>query len=362
MMEKHGRKLKKKFKIMLVIVAILLIGIATLLGTFCYFKSPVSNDKKEVSVVIESGSTISDIATLLKKEGLIKNEAFFKLYVKLKNVSNVYAAKYYFSPSYNLDKIINTLKISITFKEGINIRNIAKLIKENTSNSEEDVYKILKDEKYLNSIIEKYWFLDKTELEALIKEAEGYDEEEYTPSTWNGLEEALDAAKEVMANENATEAEVEKAVNDLQEAINALTKKADKGFLEELIDEVEGYNEEDFKNIASVFYNRLKTGIPLESCVTSYYGVKKDMTDELLQKDINAENPYNTRGNNPVKMPIGPISMPGDKALDATFNPIETSYYFFVSDKNNKLYFTKTLNEHEKIIKKLQNEGLWLEW
>ena len=124
----------------------------------------------------------------------------------------------------------------------------------------------------------------------------------------------------------------------------------------------EGYNEEDFKNIASVFYNRLKTGIPLESCVTSYYGVKKDMTDELLQKDINAENPYNTRGNNPVKMPIGPISMPGEKALDATFNPIETSYYFFVSDKNNKLYFTKTLNEHEKIIKKLQNEGLWLEW
>lgn len=103
-MEKHGRKLKKKFKIMLVIVAILLIGIATLLGTFCYFKSPVSNDKKEVSVVIESGSTISDIATLLKKEGLIKNEAFFKLYVKLKNVSNVYAAKYYFSPSYNLVK------------------------------------------------------------------------------------------------------------------------------------------------------------------------------------------------------------------------------------------------------------------
>lgn len=46
-MEKHGRKLKKKFKIMLVIVAILLIGIATLLGTFCYFKSPVSNDKKK---------------------------------------------------------------------------------------------------------------------------------------------------------------------------------------------------------------------------------------------------------------------------------------------------------------------------
>jgi hypothetical protein len=60
----------------------------------------------------------------------------------------------------NLDEIINTLneggynenEISITFKEGINMRGIAKLIKENTSNSEDDVYKKLKDEKYLAKI------------------------------------------------------------------------------------------------------------------------------------------------------------------------------------------------------------------
>ena len=351
-MEKHGRKLKKKFKIMLVIVAILLIGIATLLGTFCYFKSPVSNDKKEVSVVIESGSTISDIATLLKKEGLIKNEAFFKLYVKLKNVSNVYAAKYYFSPSMNLDKIINTLKkggvneneISITFKEGINIRNIAKLIKENTSNSEEDVYKTLKDEKYLNSIIEKYWFLtNDIKNSKIYYSLEGY----LFPDTYRFNNK--DVSVEEIFNKMLDQ--IEKSKYSIHELMTLAS-----------VVQSEGYNEEDFKNIASVFYNRLKTGIPLESCVTSYYGVKKDMTDELLQKDINAENPYNTRGNNPVKMPIGPISMPGTTALDATFNPIETSYYFFVSDKNNKLYFTKTLNEHEKIIKKLQNEGLWLEW
>ena len=37
-------------------------------------------------------------------------------------------------------------------------------------------------------------------------------------------------------------------------------------------------------------------------------------------------------------------------------------YYFFVSDSNNKLYFTKTIDEHERMITKLQNEGLWLEW
>ena len=362
-MEKQGRKLKKKFKIILVLVAILLIGIATLLGTYCYFKSPVSNDKKEVSIVIENGSTISDIATLLKKEGLIKNENFFKLYVKLKKVSNVYAAKYYFSPSMNLDEIINTLneggynenEISITFKEGINMRGIAKLIKENTSNSEDDVYKTLKDEKYLNSIIEKYWFLtDDIKNSKIYYSLEGY----LFPDTYRFN------SKDVTVEEifNKMLDQMEKELNKYKKQIENSKYSVHKLITLASITQSEGYNEDDFKNIASVFYNRLKTGMALGSCITSYYGVKKDMTDELLQKDIDASNPYNTRGNNPVSFPVGPISMPGAKALDATLDPIETSYYFFVSDKNNKLYFTKTLNEHERMITKLQNEGLWLEW
>lgn len=362
-MEKQGRKLKKKFKIILVLVAILLIGIATLLGTYCYFKSPVSNDKKEVSIVIENGSTISDIAALLKKEGLIKDENFFKLYVKLKKVSNVYAAKYYFSPSMNLDEIINTLneggynenEISITFKEGINMRGIAKLIKENTSNSEDDVYKKLKDEKYLNSAIEKYWFLtDDIKNSKIYYSLEGY----LFPDTYRFN------SKDVTVEEifNKMLDQMEKELNKYKKQIENSKYSVHELMTLASITQSEGYNEDDFKNISSVFYNRLKTGMALGSCVTSYYGVKKDMTDELLQKDIDASNPYNTRGNNPVSFPVGPISMPGAKALDATLDPIETSYYFFVSDKNNKLYFTKTLNEHEKIIKKLQNEGLWLEW
>lgn len=362
-MEKQGRKLKKKFKIILVLVAILLIGIATLLGTYCYFKSPVSNDKKEVSIVIENGSTISDIAALLKKEGLIKDENFFKLYVKLKKVSNVYAAKYYFSPSMNLDEIINTLneggynenEISITFKEGINMRGIAKLIKENTSNSEDDVYKKLKDEKYLNSAIEKYWFLtDDIKNSKIYYSLEGY----LFPDTYRFN------SKDVTVEEifNKMLDQMEKELNKYKKQIENSKYSVHELITLASITQSEGYNEDDFKNIASVFYNRLKTGMALGSCVTSYYGVKKDMTDELLQKDIDTSNPYNTRGNNPVSFPVGPISMPGAKALDATLDPIETSYYFFVSDKNNKLYFTKTLNEHERMITKLQNEGLWLEW
>ena len=60
---------------------------------------------------------------------------------------------------------------------------------------------------------------------------------------------------------------------------------------------------------------------------------------------------------------LNPAKRQGNiKAIKAVIFPIDTNYYFFVSDKNNKLYFTKTNTEHEKMISKLQNEGLWLEW
>ena len=81
-----------------------------------------------------------------------------------------------------------------------------------------------------------------------------------------------------------------------------------------------------------------------------------------FESDIDDDNPYNTRGDNPKLISVGPISNPGKDAIEAVLKPIKTDYYYFVSDKNNKVYFTKTFEEHEKVISKLQDEGLWLEW
>ena len=50
------------------------------------------------------------------------------------------------------------------------------------------------------------------------------------------------------------------------------------------------------------------------------------------------------------------------ESIEAAIYPSKTNYYYFVADKNNKVYFTKTFEEHEKVISKLQDEGLWLEW
>lgn len=356
----------KKFRNIAIIVLVLIIAvIITLSIIFSVNISPVDkNDKTQIEVVIPSGTTKKGVGKILEEKGLIRSSKFFEIYVKLFKVGDIKATKYSLSKNMDLKEIISILEkgnsynpeqVKITFKEGINIRMLASIIEENTSNSADDVINLLNSEKYLDELIEKYWFItEDVKNNKLYYSLEGY----LFPDTYRFN------SKDVTVEEifNKMLDQMEKELNKYKKQIENSKYSIHELMTLASITQSEGYNEDDFKNIASVFYNRLKTGMALGSCVTSYYGVKKDMTDELLQKDIDASNPYNTRGNNPVSFPVGPISMPGAKALDATLDPIETSYYFFVSDKNNKLYFTKTLNEHERMITKLQNEGLWLEW
>ena len=85
---------------------------------------------------------------------------------------------------------------------------------------------------------------------------------------------------------------------------------------------------------------------------------------DLRQKEIQTYNPYNTRGPNMNgKLPIGPICMPSKTSIAAVIDIIKnytpTDELFFVSDKNGKLYTTKTNAEHNALIKELKAKGLW---
>ena len=123
-------------------------------------------------------------------------------------------------------------------------------------------------------------------------------------------------------------------------------------------------NDEDRKNVASVFYNRLEKGISLGSDVTTYYSVKIDMGDrDLYQKEIDSYNPYNTRGPNMEgKLPVGPIASVGKASLEAAIEPSDTDYLFFVADSSGNLYFTKTNSEHVQVINELKNKVKWYEY
>ena len=100
----------------------------------------------------------------------------------------------------------------------------------------------------------------------------------------------------------------------------------------------------------------------LGSDVTTYYAVGKDFSKNLSMKDLNSCNGYNTRGTCVSGLPVGPICSPGLSSIAAAIEPVENEYYYFVADKNKKIYFSKTNDEHINTINRLKNSNLWFEY
>ena len=176
--------------IYLAIIALIFSILFFTYALFCYTLTPVSNNTEIKEVEIKPGG-IQSIANTLYSSKLIKNKLTFVIYVKITGQTNLKSAKYSLSESMGVRKIVkilslgkgeNTNQVTITFKEGWNVRKIAKAIEENTNNSIDDVYNILKDENYLKQLIGKYWFLS----EEILNQEIYYSLEGYLyPNTYN---------------------------------------------------------------------------------------------------------------------------------------------------------------------------------
>ena len=102
--------------------------------------------------------------------------------------------------------------------------------------------------------------------------------------------------------------------------------------------------------VASVIYNRLKIGMPLQMDSTIQYvlGLAGDRKDDLLYKDTEIESPYNTYTN--AGLPAGPICCPGASAIKAALDPADTDYLYFVLDDklDGKMAFSE---DYEDFLK-----------
>ena len=349
----------------LIKVIIGIIVIVACIFVFSYFSGIGAVDKSStepVRVVVEDGMTSSSIVNLLQEKGLLKSKFAAKIYLKLHSVGSLKAGKYDFYKSENFSKMLSHMEkgevagddVKLTIIEGKNVRWIAKKIAENTNNTEDDVYSLLDDEEYIDSIISKYWFItDEIKNEDIYYPLEGY----LFPDTYTFEDKDVDVKTIFETILNHAEKNWEKYQDEIMDKkINIHTVLT----LASLA-ELEGNSKEDRAEIVGVFLNRLDKKMSLGSDVSTYYAFKVDMGErDLTKKELNTENPYNTRGPNMIgKLPIGPICNPSLDAIDATINYKETDNLFFVADKNGKVYFTQTDAEHQKKIKELKNEGLW---
>ena len=355
-----NKSMNKKSTVLMTLLSFCIVIIFVLL----YILSPVSTKGKDVSFIVTDGESLREIAHGLKEEGLIKSEKFFLGYAVLKNAKGIYAAKYELNSNMKLSEIVSILKtggknldeITITFKEGLNMRQIAKVISEETNNSYDDVLKVANDSKYVDTLINKYWFMTKDiKNNQIYYSLEGY----LFPDSYNFYSKSI-SVQEIFDNMiSHTGKKLEKYKNK----INKSGYSTHQIITMASIVELEGIDKNSRKDIAGVFYNRMDNGMNLGSDVTSYYGVKKDLTSDISQSELDSVNAYNTRlSSMGGKLPVGPICNPSIVSIEAALNPSKHDYLYFVADKNGKVYLTKTYETHQKVIADLKDKGLWLEW
>lgn len=359
----------KKKNIIVTVCAIAFILIVFLLvGAYNFACAPV--DKTDETIVpfrVEAGDTYSSLGDKLKEQGLIRSTFCYKIQTKLSRPENLYVGYYPLSPSMNMNEIVSIIANGetyipnakmITFREGLTVPKVAAVIAENTDYTVEDVYKLLSDETYLDSLIAQYWFLtDEIKSPKIYYSLEGYlFPETYEIDTTGPLEDIFATML----------AQTDKILSENKDAImnNPYGYTVHEILTVASIVEQEAAGSDDRSGVAGVFYNRLKAGMALGSDVTTYYGVQVEMSErDLFQSELDQKNAYNTRHSSMAgKLPIGPICNPGEESILAAINPTSHNYYFFVADKNKKTYFTKTNSEHEAIIRRLKDEGLWFDY
>jgi UPF0755 protein len=353
------RKLKKSVKITILVVCLVsVLSLIYFIGT-----GKVNHNNETVTFEVTQGSSYQTLASALKENHLIKSEFFYKLYIKIHRPSSLQAGIYELSSSMNVKQLVNTLQktakaetISLTFKEGINFKDVIDIITQNMDITEDEIIEKITNSDYLDELINQYWFLtDDIKQDGIYYSLEGY----LFPDTYNfNKDSSIEVIFKAMLDNT------EKKLNSYQDQIEQNKYSIHEIMTMASIVELEASNSDDRAGVAGVFYNRLESGWSLGSDVTTYYGAKISLSErDLTVSELNAVNDYNTRSSSLAgKLPISPICMPSIESIAAAISPENHDYYYFVADKNGKTYFNKTSSGHTSTVAKLKSEGLWYEY
>lgn len=338
-------------KIVLIISAIIA-ALVLIVGISMYFYisgalKPVNeNAKKSIKVEFPIGSSLDSISQILEDKGIIKNAKVFKYYAKFKNESAFQAGTYKLTQAMTIDEIIKSLKtgkvyrqpeFTITIPEGFTLDQIAERVAKNTSYSEKEFMNLVTSKKFINDMKKKY---PMTVTKAVDNKNIRYALEGYLyPSTYPFFEEKpkLEEIAEQMV------AMTDEVVGTYSAQLKEKHMSVHKFLTFASLLEREATAKADRETIASVFYNRLDKKMPLQTDPTVLYALGKHKS-RVLYKDLKVDNPYNTYEN--TGLPPGPISNAGKESLEATINPAETDYLYFVADEKGNNHFSKTYNEH----------------
>lgn len=297
-----------------------------------------------VNVYVENGESLYGVIEKMAKSSQINSSFLMKFYIRNKKVNTgIKIGKYVFPSGIKLDDLINCLNkgiydndtVRVTIPEGFDIKHIAKtldekgIIKENefiASCKEYTLPSYIKNDPKRKYELEGYLFPDTYELKKNMKGKEIID---------------------IFLNR------FEYVINDIEKSNNITIEhdKVDSIIIMASIVEKEIKTEDERGKAASVFYNRLKKGMKLQSCATVLYALGYHK-DKLSNNDLKVKSPFNTYI---VKaLPEGPICCPGKSSIIAAIKPDNTNFLYFVSNNDGTHTFTSNYNEFLNVKKKTQ--------
>lgn len=270
-------------------------------------------------VIINKGNGSSAVASKLKRAGVIDKAWLFKLVARFMGLDKkIKAGEYIFEANTSMYDVLiklangDVIYRKLTLAEGLTTAQMLQII----DNEEFLSGEITVDVKDGELLPETYSFMYGDTKDSIIIQAK----------------EAMISALETAWSNRSSKLPI-KNIDDLLTLASIIEK-------ETAVDD-------ERRLVASVFVNRLKKGMKLQTDPTVIYALtlgKKDLGRSLKKKDLQVDSPYNTYKY--YGLPPSPICNPGRLSLEAAANPEKTSYLYFVANGKGGHNFSKSLKEH----------------
>ena len=344
----------------------LLVGLTTLLvvaglltsgwnAVYGKFLAPTDlQDATAVPFTVESGQSLTRVATNLEEAGLIRSKTVFKYYCDFAGMGQkIQSGNYQLNKTMTMQEIAeqltrgdgNPLVRNITLIPGWTIEDFAdKLAQDGVLQSKDEFLQLCRT----GEAFQDYYYIADVLATKNASQRKYVLEGYLAPNTYEVYTDASaeDIIRKLLSQtERAFPADAQEQAAEMGYTMDQIITLAS-------LIEKEAKNA-DFAKVSAVFHNRLKQGMKLQSDVTIHYftGVRKMA---LTDSDLAISSPYNTYQN--TGLPLGPVCNPSAEAISAALYPdaayvAENYLYFCAKDpESGELYFSRTLKEHEQAV------------
>lgn len=333
---------RKTWGVLLFLAAAVLLYIGASLARFAF--TPAKPGSQETSIIeVHRGDSPAEITRMLQQKGAISDTRLFSWLGRMtRSWRKIKSGEYEVSGAMTPLELLGTLSSGVsinhplTVREGENMYEIADSLEEKGLGTKERFLALSRSPKFIASLGFKV---------PLPQTLEGY----LYPETYfiNRSMSVEDIIRQMVKRFIAVW-----AAFDGQEKTLGLTRH-EVVTLASIVEKETGAPEER-PLISSVFHNRLKKRMRLQSDPTTIYGMWERYTGKIHKSDLLAPSPWNTY--TVSALPIGPISNPGREALTAALNPATSDLLFFVSKNDGTHEFNKTFEAHDAAVTRLQKD------